>query len=326
MIEEKTFARYPAEGSVPLADLSCALLEHQQPTWSRLAEGHRSLAAVEQREIDCGAYLVKLQYNSRRIVSTGARVDAAAIQQRACFLCLENLPAAQQGILYRDEFLILCNPAPIFRAHFTISHRRHKPQALAGHLLSLLELTRDLSPRFSVFYNGPGCGASAPDHMHFQACPSESTPLETQVADPARRGEPREFAGTHVFSLRTLDRGFLVLEGRSLASVAELLERCVGVLHLQTASRDEPHLNILGQHREGMWRVILMPRRRHRPSVYALKEPDRILISPASVDLAGLVITPLAADFQRVNAGIIREIYREVSFDEEAITQWLSAL
>ena len=116
-----------------------------------------------------------------RIKSTLADVGEKSVAERACFLCPPNLPEEQKGILYRKDYLILCNPMPVFSSHFTISHLDHRPQELAGTVATLLTLLCDFGPGFLILYNGPGCGASAPDHLHFQAVPSGLMPIEGEI-------------------------------------------------------------------------------------------------------------------------------------------------
>ncbi|PKN05867.1 MAG: DUF4922 domain-containing protein, partial [Deltaproteobacteria bacterium HGW-Deltaproteobacteria-7] len=128
----------------------------------------RDLAAVRTREFTCGNDSIALQYNPARQVSSGAALDEESIRKRPCFLCAVNRPREQHGILYRDTYLILCNPAPIFGHHFTVASLTHEPQDITSALTCFLQLAADASPDYTVFYNGPACGASAPDHLHFR--------------------------------------------------------------------------------------------------------------------------------------------------------------
>ncbi|HLF19655.1 MAG TPA: DUF4922 domain-containing protein [Bacteroidota bacterium] len=186
MPDRKTFATYEP-GRHLLPDLAIQLLDEQKKSWRQLAAGYSSLGSAQLREVRCAGFSVQLQWNSARIVSTGAKVDEKSIRERKCFLCVENLPENQQGILYQEKYLVLCNPAPIFTGHFTISHIQHIPQAIESSAGDFLDLARDLSPKFSVFYNGPKCGASAPDHLHFQASPRNAIPVEVEAVDARRR-------------------------------------------------------------------------------------------------------------------------------------------
>jgi ATP adenylyltransferase/5',5'''-P-1,P-4-tetraphosphate phosphorylase II len=152
-----------------LSRLCEQLLIRQKELWPKLKKSYEAVTQALVRTVDCNSFSVKLQFNPRRIVSSGAKVDPAAIAARPCFLCPANLPESQLGILYHRKFLILCNPFPIFSSHFTISSLDHRPQAVEEDLDVFLHLARGLAPSFAVFYNGPQCGASAPDHLHLQA-------------------------------------------------------------------------------------------------------------------------------------------------------------
>ncbi len=198
-LERRCFAVFDgARETVPLADLAAGLLERQKKNWPGLAEGYAALEAVRVREIRGDGWGVNVQFNPRRIVSSGANLDPESLRRRPCFLCPENLPPEQQAILYRDDYLILCNPAPIFPAHLTIAHVRHLPQSLPDNLEIFLRLAADFGPRTTVFYNGPRCGASAPDHLHFQAAPAGLLPVEEEILDPRKRVGARRRDGVEI--------------------------------------------------------------------------------------------------------------------------------
>ncbi len=149
--DSRIFAEFNPEdikAGVRLPDLCEELLNRQKIDWPRLADGYKAVAQSQFRTVDCGDFSVVLQFNPQRIVSSGARLDPASIAARPCFLCPANLPGEQQGILYRRDFLVLCNPFPIFSQHFVISHRIHRPQFLEGQIDTVLLLARDLAPSF----------------------------------------------------------------------------------------------------------------------------------------------------------------------------------
>ena len=179
----RILVQYPGGKQKSLIALCLNLLEEQKKSWPKLAYAYRELADVRTRSITCGGYKVYLQFNPQRAVSSGAAVDAESIKNRPCFLCKDNLPSEQQGILYRNQYLILCNPAPIFENHFTIVTLEHKPQEITSSISWLLRLSMDLSPDYAVFYNGPACGASAPDHLHFQMIPVNTLPFLSELKE-----------------------------------------------------------------------------------------------------------------------------------------------
>lgn len=302
------------------------LLENQQSVWTMAAEGYASLQYAQIREVQCRTFSAWLQFNPKRIVSTGAKVDAHSIRQRRCFLCIENLSAKQQGVLYQDEFLLLCNPMPIFSAHYTISHIQHRPQLIAAHLETFLQLAQDLSPAFTVFYNGAQCGASAPDHLHFQAAPAGAIPIEHEAGNPSRRDFVQKVDGIAVILLKEIGRAVVVLEGPNAEKLIHVLQQLLAKMQMILQIADEPRVNILCQYNSPQWRIILFLRRKHRPEVFFKEGDEKILISPASVDMGGLIVTPVEKDFRTVDAQLIEAIYEEVSWGETNVKKMISDL
>jgi hypothetical protein len=301
-------------------------MEQQKLDWPQLTEGYAALESVRIREIVCSNYNVSVQFNPNRIRSTGADLDAKTIQERQCFLCLEHLPEPQKGILYRDEFLLLCNPVPIFARHLTFSTIHHIPQELVSSLSVLLNLTRDLNPDFTVFYNGPKSGASAPDHLHFQVSPRRAIPIECDAVDMRRR--KRLYYKDHVAGcvLMNYGRTALIVESTDKVRLLEFLKNILVAWKKVLGSTEEPKMNILCSYQEDLWRLIILPRRKHRPDIYFLEGNDRVLISPAAVDLGGLVVTPLEKDYLRADAKLIESIFAEVTEPPELIEKLLEKL
>jgi len=167
-------------GSVnTMNDKLFALCEHQKASWELASKNYKLLSSVESKRYYFGSYKIETQHNPKRIKSSAAKTDKESIEKRKCFLCRENLPEEQKGILLHNEYLILCNPYPIFDYHFTISKLVHTPQLIKSNLIDMLAISKVLSD-FTVFYNGPDCGASAPDHFHFQACTKGAMPVEKE--------------------------------------------------------------------------------------------------------------------------------------------------
>lgn len=301
------------------------LLQEQKKSWKALADGYAALDSVRQRNVACDGFDVTLQFNPGRMTSTAAPVDAQSIKDRSCFLCVENLPREQEGLLCSKDFVILCNPAPIFARHFTISHLDHRPQALEPFLPDFFSLAKDLSPAFSVFYNGPRCGASAPDHMHFQASPAGLIPVERE-AQSARRAKVISIGKTEILTLGNFGRETIVMEGNEEERLGNVLEKLLGSLKRIVGTTEEPMVNILCSFRAPLWRIILFPRRKHRPEAFFRNDESRIIVSPAAVDMGGLVITPAEKDFNRLDGKLIEAIYSEVSMDDETVQRALEAL
>ena len=302
-----------------LPELCSELFAHQISAWQRMATGYASLESSRVREIVCSGFTVQLQFNPKRIVSTGADVDPGVISNRPCFLCQENLPEEQQGIQYCDEFLILCNPVPIFPKHFTITKIHHEPQDFESSFGTMLALARDFSPDYTVFYNGPACGASAPDHLHFQVNPRRAIPVEWDAVDGRRR--KRYYYKNHIagFTLMNYGRTVIIIESTDKSQLSAFIKTMIGEWKNLILLEKEPMINVLCSYQENIWRLIIFPRRKHRPEIYFKKGDDRVLISPAAVDMGGLIITPLEKDFLRINAKLVEDIYAEVSEKQEVV-------
>lgn len=291
-----------------------------------MAEGYASLEFIRIREIICNGCTVKVQFNPKRIISTGADVDPAIINKRKCFLCLENLPEAQQGIQYRDDFLILCNPVPIFPRHFTISSIRHIPQDFKFSVDTMLDIARDISPDYSIFYNGPECGASAPDHLHFQATPRRAIPVEWDAVDVRRR--KRFYYKNHVagFTLINYGRSVIIIESSVKQQLLAFLQIMFDEWKKLLRFTKEPMVNVLCSYQENIWRLIIFPRHKHRPDIYFKEGNNRMVISPAAVDMGGLIVTPLEKDFLNIDAKLIEDIFVEVSEQQAVIDNILDKI
>lgn len=305
---------YGADAS-DLASQAHALLKAQSETWPMLQKGLGTLRTVVVRTIDFPDFSMKVQFNPGRITSSAAKVDAASISERKCFLCLENLPPAQRGVESGD-YVILCNPFPIFPEHFTIAHKEHIDQRIAGSFEEMLRLTKALGTRYSLFYNGPRCGASAPDHLHFQAGTfgfmTLNTTWEALVEDHGRW--ILEHGANRVAGVDDSLRRFVVIQGDDESFIedqfAQVYEAAVPFM---TEEDDEPMFNIITTFRDGRHVVLVFLRRRHRPDQFYLEGEDRIVFSPAAVDFGGVCITPVERDFHRMNRDLLSNMFGQLS-------------
>lgn len=296
------------------------LWERQARDWPVLAEAVDALRRSRTRSFRVHGSRIEVQSNPTRIKSSSARIDAASLAARPCFLCVENLPETQRAIAYRDDWLILCNPAPIFEPHLTIATTTHQPQLVDPAIENMLTLARDLEGAYTVFYNGPSCGASAPDHLHLQATPAGVMPFETELAARLCAGPPLSddrwlewVRGEPVRIGTTRARRWpaVVLTSESERELARTLVEVVDVLGQIRPAEPEPMLNLFVNYIEERWLVWLFPRAAHRPKVYG-DGPDDFLISPGCVDLNGVLIAPRPEDLDRLDEAIIQSILGEV--------------
>ncbi len=311
--DEKVFARFPGDGSKTLPALAEALLGQQKQAWPACAKGHAALDQAEIRTLNANGMPVRLHWNPQRIVSTSAKVDPSSIKARRCFLCVENLPQEQQGILYRDEYLVLCNPAPIFRTHFTVTHVTHRPQQVLDGLELMLSLARDLGGSYVTFYNGPKCGASAPDHLHFQAVGTGSIPAENDVKGATKKDRLVERDGILFWKVPFYGRTHCVLSGTDPEALAAAFRRFIGAWKAVAGSDEEPMLNLLSVVHDGEVSLLVFLRSKHRPDDYFKEAEEQVMVSPASVDIGGHIVTPVEKDFHAIDGQYIERMYNEVS-------------
>jgi hypothetical protein len=305
-----------------LGDSAAALLEQQRRSWPLLAQGYAALAAVETRRLQVRASMVTAQHNPARRVSTTADVAAAAAGRRPCFLCPQQLPPEEKGIAFGAELVLLCNPFPILDRHLSIVHREHVPQRLAGRVDTMLALAQALGPDYFVLYNGPRCGASAPDHFHFQAA-RRVLPIEEDAAElsleRAAGSSAAADAGFWVLEPRDRARSVLVLRASSRDGLRRWIEAFVAAL--PAAGQDEPLLNIVCAVDQGSLSAYVFPRARHRPSSFDANGDERLVVSPGAIDMAGVLVVPDRDDFVRLDAEKVARVYAEVSLAADRVRE-----
>ncbi len=324
LLNQKTYARF--NGGEGLSDLCSDLLSQQKKAWQELREGYESLKNVRERDLFCGGFSVRLQYNPGRMKSSTAGVNKINLPERPCFLCMDHLPDGQKGILYRDDFLILGNPMPVFSSHFTVSHADHRLQSIDEHIDTYLQLLADLDQNWTVLYNGPKCGASAPDHLHFQAAPSGKMPIEKEIGEGKRLTLIKKIDGALLYRVRELGREAIFLQGDDPIAIERVLREFQRSLKKVLILDEEPMMNIAGFYQKGNWRLVLFPRRKHRPDAFFREGDARVVVSPGVIDMGGLLITPVQRDFDRLDATAVKRIYHEVSLEEEIVEQALKPL
>jgi ribosomal protein S18 acetylase RimI-like enzyme len=325
LLHQKTYAAFD-EGEKGLPEICLHLLSEQKMSWQELREGYESLKNVRERELSWGRFSVRLQYNPRRIKSSLAEGGERKEHEQRCFLCLDRLPENQKGILYRNEYLILCNPMPVFPSHFIVSHLDHRLQAISENIDLFFRLMDDFGSDWTVLYNGPKCGASAPDHLHFHAIPSGLMPIEKELRGRKNIILIKQVDDVLLFRLRDLGREVILLEGNEPMAVGSIFRVFLNTLRKVLLVDEEPMMNIAGFQKEGKWRLAVFPRRKHRPEVFFYEGDARVVVSPGVIDMGGLLITPVEKDFEGLGGAEVENIYREVSLEEGTVGHVIAAL
>lgn len=288
-------------------------LEKQLTTWPEANEHYRALANVQVREIKVKGIPYRVQFNPARIVSSRAQVDAASVAQRPCFLCSTNRPPQQKAIRLLGHYDLLVNPFPIFPRHFTLVETSHVPQRIRSRLTDMLALAQMLTG-YTIFYNGPQCGASAPDHAHFQAGCRGFLPIEAYWEQIAQ--ELVCLPGATLYRLDDAPRTTFVIRSNQADQACQLFNAVYQALPLPV-NEEEPRLNLLTLYEEATWTIFIFPRTRHRPSCYYASDEQRMVSSPGSVDMGGVFILPIEKDFLRITSADIEQIVSEVCLSQE---------
>lgn len=301
------------------ADRTKKLLEDQKISWGLLRENYANLSKTETKIFGYDNFQIKVQCNPERIKSTGADVSRDALNSRPCFLCEENLPSEQDGLLYNKRYLILANPYPIFEEHFTITKTKHSPQTIIGNFEDMLDLSEELGRDYSLFYNGPKCGASAPDHMHFQAALKNIIPAEYEADAMKEKLSSQIYTAPKIklFFIENFFRYVLIIESPSKGELLYAFKILINALKKISPPKEEPMINIVSTYNGGMRRIFVFPRLVHRPRQFFEEGEKKILVSPAAVDMGGLIIFPREEDFNKINRNDIVDIYRQVTVTKE---------
>jgi hypothetical protein len=304
LIEENNFS-----------DAAKMLFELQYKDWQLCKDNYDQLKNVKVKDFRFNNFKVKAQFNPGRLISTSAKVDPKSIQERKCFLCEENLPSEQKGIIYKDSYSILINPYPIFPMHFTLTNFKHQPQRILDTFQDLLSFSKDLAKYYTVIYNGPRCGASAPDHLHFQAGNKGFMPIDDEANLIANEFGKILIDNQDIIAIAVDDglRKFILIESVNYKIIIEYFEKFYAVYSELVNETQEPLLNIITNYdNETGWRIIIFLRSKHRSHHYFENSENQLLVSPAAIDLGGICIFPREQDFERINADLIKEIFLEV--------------
>lgn len=300
-------------------------VKDQLSVWPLAAENYRSLKKAGSKVLSIGGLPVTVQLNPCRRISSEASLDKESINRRPCFLCPENRPAEQTNMEFEGRkgrrYRVTLNPYPIFPSHLVISSFEHTPQSIWHRYQDLLDFVRE-NNEYLGFYNGPESGASAPDHMHFQACPQGLTPLQNRVDELFAAGDDNTLdyltnvKEARLFHLNEYARGVFVLCGATAKSTAKLFYRLLDCAPVPDGS-SEPKMNIIAWCHEGEYRTAVIFRERHRPHNYSSSGADHLAMSPGCADLAGVYVTTREEDFGKLDAGLLSQVVREVAASEE---------
>ena len=295
----------------------------QLEKWDDARHRFRDLKHVETKKL---SEEVRLQFNPARIVSTGAKIDKKTLGERPCFLCDKNRPKEQMSQQIDERFHLLVNPFPILPVHFTIPARKHQPQAIYknyGEMHRFLSLHSELM----VFYNGPKCGASAPDHLHFQAGTSGILPLQANWQRLSRNL-------TDIISLNDEEkiavvRDFIVpafvIISKSEESDETLFHRLYKSMPMR-GDETEPMINIIAWRKGDEYISVVIPREKHRPEAYFAEGDAQVMVSPGALDMSGLIITPREEDFHKLTEESATTILQECGISTEKMNSIVTKL
>jgi len=319
LIADIELSKYLEGNSV--ASKAKALFLHQTNNWELAKKNYFDLKSIKKKNFNFDGFEIVVQFNPGRIVSSSAKVDAKSIEDRLCFLCTSNLPAEQKGILCNDDYLLLLNPFPIFEEHFTIPQLEHKPQEILSNFEDMLNISKELGEGYTVFYNGPKCGASAPDHMHFQASLKDTMPVEKELNYIYKHSkELLNNEKIRVLAVTNYIRNLFLIESDDKILAEEEFQKLYKAIKETTSSDKEPLMNITVTYSD-KWRIYIFPRKAHRPTQFFAEGKDKILLSPAAVDFGGLLITPREEDFEKISREDIIDMFKQTSIDEILVTK-----
>lgn len=287
------------------------LFREQVSNWELARVNYAGLKSVQTKSFPFDNFEVIVQFNPARIVSSGAKVDAKTIAQRKCFLCTANRPAEQKSVDAGD-YLILVNPFPIFPEHFTIPRKEHVDQQILPYFSDMLQLAETMDD-YLIFYNGPKCGASAPDHMHFQAGTKDFLPLVNDYKR-LKATQAEVLVESATFQLSKLNnylRTVYCIESINIEAAVDAFEKLYS--YFQTDDAVEPMMNIVCTFENDKWFTYVLPRKAFRPWQYSAEGNQQLLVSPATVEMCGIFITPIQSHFDRITKEDVISILEQTS-------------
>ncbi len=300
--------------------------DRQLRLWPDTLQRYRDLAFVQTRELNVGSSTLTVQFNPARIRSTGAAITKEALAARPCFLCKANRPEEQLAKVQDGDYELLVNPYPILPVHFTIPTRRHQPQQIRGMYGEMMQLLKHY-PELTVFYNGPLCGASAPDHAHLQAGSSGVMPLQKEWQRLSRNLTvvAQMDEETTLSVVEDYPCAALVIRAKHRRSSERMFATLYHALPVFDG-QSEPMMNVVAWQADGELISVVFPREKHRPDCYYATGDDQLLVSPGAIDMSGLFITPRREDFERLTAERAEAILKECALSDEGMKNMVERL
>jgi ATP adenylyltransferase/5',5'''-P-1,P-4-tetraphosphate phosphorylase II len=292
------------------------LFSRQLEVWEQASNHYKALEDVHTRTLNLDGFVIRVQFNPHRIHSSSAKVDTISLNARPCFLCAANRPRIQESLPFLSHYELLVNPFPIFPEHVSLVSKDHEVQRIEPHFDTMLALAREL-PKHTVIYNGPQCGASAPDHFHFQSVPSKNLPLNDEFSKMTRCVLQGRTKGGSLMSWSQYLRPAITLLSDHPDWCKRVFVTLLRLLNKKTGAGGEPMVNVLATLQQGAYAVHIFPRARHRPKCYYATGKEHILVSPASIDLGGVLILPRREDYEAITTSQVADIFQQVCLSEE---------
>lgn len=293
------------------------LLCKQFATWPFFATNYQTLDKVKEKCYSFDDFSIKVQFNPARTIMLRPEHNAGISYANGCPLCVNNLPILQERLVFGRDYIVLCNPNPIFPNHFTITSRVHSPQRILSRFGDMLELSIRLE-RFILYYGGPSCGTSIPDHAHFQAGTKGVLPFMNEV-DTLLHKHGKSIITEPTATLFTLSdtvkRNCFILKARTLTAARKLF----GLIYQALPESDrepEPMMNIISSYEDGTWTVVVFPR---HPYFWGEENPAKVKLSinPGAVHAGGLIITKNEADFDKITPALLSEMYSQLFLSDD---------
>jgi hypothetical protein len=151
-------------------------------------------------------------------------------------------------------------------------------------------------------------------------------PIEKEIREEKRLTLMKQVDNVLLYRLRDLGREVIILEGNEPMAVGGAFKGFLNALKKVLLIDEEPMMNIAGFYKERKWRLVIFPRRKHRPDVFSREGDARVVVSPGVIDMGGLLITPIEKDFDRLDAASVESIFGEVSLEGKTVERAIDAM